>query len=206
MRARLPWEAVPGRHASQGLLTRLWGVARVIRTFTAPERVVIGTVGMPGDRTFYLQADDATSRVWIRMEKQQVATLAEQMQRIVSTLVERGLSLDRPSDRDDRPLDTPIDEDFAAVAVGLGWDEDKERIIIELHALGDAEPADFGDDSNEGADTVRVWFSLGEAHAFSNRALAVVAAGRPVCPLCQLPLESSGHICPRANGYRRLVA
>jgi uncharacterized repeat protein (TIGR03847 family) len=181
-------------------------VARVIRTFSAPQRVVIGTVGLPGERTFYLQADDESSRVWIRMEKQQVATLAEQMQRFVVTLVERGMSLESPIARDEGPLDTPIDEDFAAVAVGLGWDEDKEKVIIELHALGDEEPADFGDDTDEGADTVRVWFSLGEAEAFAARALSVVAAGRPECPLCQLPLEATGHICPRANGYRRLLS
>lgn len=178
-------------------------MTRVIRTISSPQRVVIGTVGLPGERTFYLQADDAQSRVWIRVEKQQVATLAEQMQRITATLAEGGLGTQAMFPRDDRPLDTPIDEEFVAAAIGLGWDEDDQRIIIELHALGDADPAEFGDDDDAAADTVRIWLTLPEAEAFAERALAVVAAGRPGCPLCQLPLEPTGHICPRANGYRR---
>ncbi|MCB1239503.1 MAG: DUF3090 family protein, partial [Tetrasphaera sp.] len=35
------------------------------------------------------------------------------------------------------------------------------------------------------------------------RAGALVAAGRPPCPFCGQALDPSGHICPRANGYRR---
>ena len=178
-------------------------MSRVIRTFADPQRVVVGTVGLPGERTFYLQADEGSSRVWVRVEKQQVATLAEQIQRIVATLIERGLSVPPSEVRDDRALDTPIDEDFTAAAIGLGWDDEAGRVIIELHALGEAEPADFGDDDPEGADTVRILLTLSQAHGFAERALAVVAAGRPTCPLCQLPLEPAGHICPRANGYRR---
>lgn len=178
-------------------------MSRVIRTFTSPLRVVVGTVGLPGERTFYLQADDAQSRVWIRVEKQQVATLAEQMQRIAGTLTEGALGVQAQIPRDDGPLDTPIEEEFVAAAIGLGWNEDDQRVIIELHALGDAEPADFADDDDAAADTVRIWLTLPETEAFAERALAVVAAGRPTCPLCQLPLEPAGHICPRANGYRR---
>jgi uncharacterized repeat protein (TIGR03847 family) len=41
------------------------------------------------------------------------------------------------------------------------------------------------------------------ARAFIARALRVVAAGRPPCPLCSLPLDPEGHICPRQNGHRR---
>lgn len=176
---------------------------RSIRTFSSPSRVIVGTVGLPGERTFYLQADEGSARVWIRVEKQQVATLAEQIQRIAATLIEQGAVDASVSDRDHRPLDTPVEEDFVAAAIGLGWDEASARVIIELHALGDDEPADFADDDPEAADTVRLMLTVPDARAFAERTLAVVAAGRPVCPLCQLPLEPSGHICPRANGYRR---
>ena len=42
-----------------------------------------------------------------------------------------------------------------------------------------------------------------QARAFAKRALDVVNAGRPPCPLCSLPLDPEGHVCPRQNGYRR---
>lgn len=178
-------------------------MARLIRNFDSPRRAVVGTVGLPGERTFYVQADDGDDRVWIRVEKQQIATLAEQMKRMCSTLIDRGFDSEAPPVRDDRPLDTPVEEEFAAVAIGLGWDEETERIVIELHALGEQEPADFADDDEDAADTIRIRFAVRQAEAFADRAIAVVAAGRPVCPFCQSPLEPSGHICPRANGYRR---
>ncbi|HEY5033265.1 MAG TPA: DUF3090 family protein, partial [Actinomycetes bacterium] len=41
------------------------------------------------------------------------------------------------------------------------------------------------------------------ARAFAQRAAAVVGAGRPPCPFCGLPLDPTGHLCPRQNGYRR---
>ncbi len=178
-------------------------MSRDIRIFSTPQRVVVGTVGLPGERIFYLQVDQDQSRVWIRVEKQQVATLAEQMQRIVATLMDQGIDVPPMSTRDDRPLDTPIEEDFIASAIGLGWDEDNERVVVELHALGESEPADFGDDDPDAADTVRIELTLPQTASFAERTQAVVAAGRPTCPLCQLPLEPTGHICPRANGYRR---
>jgi uncharacterized repeat protein (TIGR03847 family) len=42
-----------------------------------------------------------------------------------------------------------------------------------------------------------------QARAFARRCARVVSAGRPACPFCGQPLDPTGHICPRANGYRR---
>ncbi len=41
------------------------------------------------------------------------------------------------------------------------------------------------------------------ARAFCKRAQAVVAAGRPPCQFCGGPMDPAGHLCPRANGFRR---
>jgi glutamate synthase domain-containing protein 1 len=41
-----------------------------------------------------------------------------------------------------------------------------------------------------------------QARAFVLHALAVVAEGRPLCQLCGLPIDPSGHICPASNGHR----
>jgi uncharacterized repeat protein (TIGR03847 family) len=58
-------------------------------------------------------------------------------------------------------------------------------------------------DADEGPDAVRVRITAEAARAFVVRAQRVVAAGRPPCPLCSLPLDPEGHICPRQNGHRR---
>ena len=51
--------------------------------------------------------------------------------------------------------------------------------------------------------TLRVVLDPPAARAFARRCGAVVSAGRPSCPFCGQPLDPTGHICPRANGYRR---
>ena len=75
---------------------------------------------------------------------------------------------------------------------------------MEAHAAGEDE-TDVPDLESDaaGPDTVRIRLTAEAARAFVARAVAVVAAGRPPCPFCHLPLDPSGHICPRANGYRR---
>ena len=45
--------------------------------------------------------------------------------------------------------------------------------------------------------------SLGSAQSFVNRSKAVVNAGRLPCPFCSIPIDPRGHLCPRANGYKR---
>ncbi len=111
---------------------------------------------------------------------------------------------------DDAPLDTPIEEEFRVGTMSLAWDGDTGRVAIECYQARDeeaAEPTDEEDladaDPQAVGSVLRVWLSGQAARAFVRRALAVVAAGRPPCPFCGNPLDATGHVCPRANGYRR---
>lgn len=165
-----------------------------------PDRCVIGTVGQPGQRTFFLQVRSGSRVNAVVLEKEQASLLAD---RLLALLAD----VEAPpgqSPRDDAPLDTPIEEDFRVSSLGLGWNSQTDRIIVEAHADTDSEVdvPDLEDDS-EGPDTLRIRMSAADARAFAARAQAVVAAGRPPCPFCELPLDPAGHICPRANGYRR---
>ena len=63
------------------------------------------------------------------------------------------------------------------------------------------EDEEISDDDPDGPDLVRVRLTPLRVRAFVERALRVVAAGRPPCPLCGRPLDPGGHICPRKNGY-----
>jgi len=212
-----------------------------------PERFVAGTVGLPGQRTFYLQARDGTRVTSVTLEKQQVAVLAQRLDELLDTIMRRSagaapIPAVAPTVAVDmEQLDGPVEEQFRVGTMGLGWDDDAEHVVIEAYAVSEAETdvdtdesglvdedevdpvallaevvAELGDDPegieaddeldvevDESADVLRVMLSGTAARAFAQRAHSVVAAGRPACPFCTLPLDPEGHICPRQNGYRR---
>ena len=175
-------------------------MARRIHSFDQPRRFVAGTVGMPGERTFYLQAVDGSSITSVALEKAQVALLADRLEELLD---EAGVG-DALAPDDNEPLDVPIEEEFRVGSLALGWEPVRQQVVVEAHALSDEiEAADLGDDDPDAPDTLRVLIDAPRTRAFIRRARALVAAGRPPCPFCLQPLDPAGHICPRANGYRR---
>jgi uncharacterized repeat protein (TIGR03847 family) len=183
-------------------------VPRQVHLFERPSRFVAGTVGQPGDRTFYLQASDETGRtVSVALEKTQVQVLADRMNELLDEVADRADTIIPPDAEPDdlEPLTAPVDEEFRVAAMGLAWDGSAEAVVVEAVAAGE-EPIDeeaILSDSEEGPDALRVTITPMAARAFVARARRVVAAGRPPCPLCSLPLDPAGHVCPRQNGYRR---
>lgn len=178
---------------------------RQVHLFDPPERFVAGTVGLPGERTFFLQACGGGRTVSVALEKVQVRVLAERLDDLLDT-VQRAGGPAEPAVEDNEPLETPVEEEFRVGNMGLAWDGDAELCVVEaLAQVGDDAPPDVEplDDAPEGPDALRVRISAGVARGFVQRALRVVAAGRPPCPLCGLPLDTEGHVCPRQNGHRR---
>lgn len=185
-------------------------MSRQVFDYAQPDRFVVGTVGMPGERTFFLQARQGSAITSVALEKTQVTVLAERVDQLLDEATSRPRGEEIPATAsealaDSAPLDAPIVEEFRVGAMALGWDEAKALVVIEAHAVAeeDMEIPDLGDDEAQGPDTLRVWITAPYARAFAERARVVVAAGRPPCPFCSQPLDADGHICPRANGYRR---
>lgn len=184
-------------------------MSRTVFDYDRPARFVVGTVGMPGERTFYLQARAGSEVTSVALEKAQAAALAERIDELlnqVATSTDAVIPATAPAELvDSAPLDVPLVEEFRVGAMALGWDESSSRVVIEAYAVAeeDAEVPELGDDEAPGPDTLRVWMTAPYARAFATRARQVVAAGRPECPFCNGPLDPSGHICPRANGFRR---
>ena len=196
----MPWWAV-------GL-----AMPRRILEFRLPERFVVGTVGMPGERTFFLQARSADQVVTVAFEKQQALVLAERIDQLLDEVTGSRAPADSIPAKapvelaDNAPLDVPLEEEFRVGAMALGWDEANNLVVIEAHAVSeveDFEPPELADDDADGPDTLRVWLSAPYARAFAERTRSVVSSGRPSCPFCQQPLDPLGHLCPRANGYKR---
>jgi uncharacterized repeat protein (TIGR03847 family) len=195
-----------------------------VHAFEPPERFVAGTVGEPGDRTFFLQARGGGRVISVALEKVQVQLLAEKLEELL-TEAGRRFGVDMPDVpvlplHDNEPLDVPVDEEFRVGTLGLAFDVDTTTVVIEAIEAGegDAEvdlgvedddedpPVDDDDDDDEpddDLDRLRVRLTPEATRAFIDRARRVVAAGRPPCPLCGQPLDPAGHLCPRHNGYHR---
>lgn len=188
-------------------------MARVVHSYDDPDRFVAGTVGEPGARTFFLQARAGTRLTSVACEKEQVMALAERLDVMLDEVARR---FDRepsaPGKDDTDPLDQPIEEEFRAGTMTLAWEADVERVVIEVFAVVAGEQAELEEsdpvaaalESDEGEVFV-VRISEEQARSFARRAVALVASGRPSCPFCGRPIDPEGHICPRANGYRRHV-
>ncbi|MFG2090041.1 MULTISPECIES: DUF3090 domain-containing protein [unclassified Spirillospora] len=176
-------------------------------SYDPPERFVAGAVGRPGDRAFFLQARSGRRVTSVGLEKFQVTLLAERLEELLDEVLRRTggeatVPAVTPSElQDDGPLDQPVEEEFKVGTMALAWDPDDEQVVIEAQEVTEAEEdAEVGEEDPAIA-VLRVRISAAQARAFAERALKVVAAGRPPCPLCGLPLDTEGHVCPRQNGY-----
>ena len=183
---------------------------RQVFLFDPPNRFVAGTVGQPGDRTVYLQASGAGRTVSVALEKAQVAVLAERLEELLEEVRRRGAgqvpAVATGELEDTAPLDAPVEEEFRVGTMGLAWDGESSKVVVEALAPPDGEDQEEVEplsEAEEGPDALRVLLTATMARAFIQRAQRVVAAGRPPCPLCALPLDAEGHICPRQNGHRR---
>jgi uncharacterized repeat protein (TIGR03847 family) len=162
--------------------------------FDEVDSFTVGTVGQPGARVFYLQVRRGATRVNIRCEKQQAAAIAQYMRRVLNDL----------PDPTEKPmpaameLAVPIDDSFLLGSVGLGYDRANDRVLVQLDEVGELD--DEGEPiESEDRGHLRAFITLSQAAAFCEHTDTVVAAGRPPCRWCSLPIDPAGHACPRMN-------
>jgi len=165
--------------------------------FTKPDRFVAGTVGEPGERAFYLQVR-ANSRLFsVAVEKAQVQAISSRLEVMIAEIRKANpLMFVEKFPIDDAQLASPIDAEFQIGAMSLAWDDESKLISVELFELED-------DEEDAEGEVVVINISIAMAAAFCQRSKAVVNAGRLPCPFCGIPIDPRGHLCPRANGYRR---
>jgi uncharacterized repeat protein (TIGR03847 family) len=181
----------------------------VVHSFDPPERFVVGTVGAPGQRTFFLQARAGARLTSVALEKQQVQILAREVDELLDKLIQVGdteatVPAVTPVDLTDaNPLEGPIEEEFRAGTITLSWDATDERIVIEVFPVVELDPDAEEGEEPEPEEMFLVRLPAAQARAFCSRAESVVEAGREPCPFCGGPMDPGGHLCPRANGFRR---
>jgi uncharacterized repeat protein (TIGR03847 family) len=164
--------------------------------FDAPDLCTVGVIGEVGQRLFLFYCRQGLNETTVKVEKQQVAVLASYLGRIVRELGRPG---HLPDD-----LDFYGSEEFEWVVgtIGVSYDEDLDRIVIVLEEIGVEDEEEEEEEDDETGRVLRVALSREQAGGFAIHATTLVEAGRPPCPLCALPLDPAGHICPRTNGHR----
>ncbi|WP_218221579.1 DUF3090 domain-containing protein [Nesterenkonia sp. Act20] len=180
-----------------------------VHEFDWPDRAVVGTIGPPGARTFYLQVRAGARVVSVALEKQQSAQLAEKIDEILDHLITvEGNPFSVPTGTPPELVDNdelePVQEDFRTGVMSLGWDPTTAQVVIEAHPLmeGDVDEDNESPDEDSAQETemLLVRIPVGTARAFAKRTLEVVGAGRPACPLCGYPMDADGHTCTLPEG------
>ncbi len=170
-------------------------MAELTYDFNPVSHITVETIGPPGQRTFFLQASQGLTLLTMIMEKEQAAALASAIDQLLEQLGEK--EADEPEEQVDLTLHEPIDPEFRIGQMGLGYEENHEQVVVIVEELLPEEEAEIRSPM-----TARFWMSKAQARALSRHAAEVVAAGRPICPLCGEPIDPTGHFCPRSNGHQ----
>ena len=168
-----------------------------------------GAVGEPGARAFYVQARTAATQLTVLVEKEQVALLATEAVAFLDRIAD-----EYPEDPAILPADVaelrePTVPLFRARLIGLGFDPERQLVLLELRERSTDDDEDDDDESLAGLDddaddeeagyVARIYATRPQVRAMAARGAAVVEAGRPPCPLCGMPMDPAGHRCPRWN-------
>jgi len=175
-------------------------MSKKMTDFNPVSRITIGAVGPPGKRVFLLQAGlDTAATVTLKIEKEQARILASSTIELLEELDQKYPTsyskLDQPLSAD-LMLHEPMEPEFVVGQIGLGYDQEQDMIVLVVQEI---QLEEF----NEPA-TARFWASRAQMKALSDHTLDIVEQGRPICPLCEAPMDPDGHFCPKTNGYEKV--
>lgn len=170
-----------------------------IRKLDPLESFIVGTIGQPGEREFYLQAKFHGGIHSFAIDKGQVSALADRMAMLIGELKAADYRFENVIAV---PLEVPLIPEFQIGVIGIVWLGESEQVSLDIQEITDGDN-DLVPEDEAGPALFRLLMSPDIANAFVNQARKVVSAGRAPCPFCGLPINREGHLCPRANGYRR---
>src|SRR3990170_1557004 len=157
------------------------------------DHITADAIGSPGQRVFYLQAYQDQRTVTILIEKAQLQSLAIGVEQFLSQINQQNPDLEEATgefSEEHMRIHPPVDPLFRAGEIGLGYDKDRDRVVIFVKELlaEDADP--------ESAASVRFWCSREQIRKMARWGAEVISHGRPICPQCGQPMEAEGHFCP----------
>lgn len=177
------------------------------RSFELPEAdwATVGAIGQPGQRTFYLQVRQEDQLLTLKLEKQQVAALAQFLGEILSDLP----TVEEPAGGSAEALIEPVMAEWPVGTLQLAYDSVADRIVILAEEIGEEDEEGIEDPDLEDRvvpapdrAAARIGLSRPQAALIIRVGTDLVNAGRPTCALCGRPIDPEGHACPRTNGHR----
>ena len=93
-------------------------------------------------------------------------------------------------------LKEPFEPTFAVGQIGLGYEKSQDLVVLVIQEVQFEGKTDLA--------TARFWASRSQMEALSEHTLDVVEQGRPICPLCNSPMDPDGHFCPKSNGHDKV--
>jgi len=157
-----------------------------------------GAVGQPGQRAFYIQARTEHTQLTVLVEKEQVDLLSTEAVAFLDKIADKYPELPFDLPQTQSTLREPTVPLFRARLIGLGFDPERELVLIELRERSEEEEEVADDEDDEGY-VARIYATRAQVRAMAARGAEAVAGGRPPCPLCEQPMDPSGHRCPRWN-------
>jgi len=165
--------------------------------FEAVDFITIDTIGAPGDRVFHLQAAEYERLFTVIIEKEQADALAEGIGSILADIREQfDLVTTEPTKLPDMALREPIIPMFRVGQIGLGYDNEHDRLVLMLSELQ-------SEDTSDEQRIARLKLSRDQIIRLALHTHKVVAGGRPLCGNCGRPIDPDGHFCPKSNGHKR---
>jgi len=165
-----------------------------------------GAVGEPGQRAFYIQARTEDSQLTVLVEKEQIALLAREAVAFLDRIADDFPEIPIAVPDAEAQLREPTVPLFRARLIGLGFDVERELVLIELRERPADEDddeleadAELGDAEDEVGYVARIYATRAQVRAMAARGTDAVSGGRPPCPLCDQPMDPAGHHCPRWN-------
>jgi len=154
--------------------------------------LTVGTLGPKGEREFFLQARAEGQLVSLKVEKQQVAALADYLDQVLDDLPEAEGHLG--AQPEDLGLREPVISAFTVGSLGIAYAQDIDRLIVMAEAIPET------DDEEEEVAQARFSLSRPQVFGLIERARDLVASGRPPCTYCGRPLEPRNREwCPCLN-------
>jgi uncharacterized repeat protein (TIGR03847 family) len=175
------------------------------------DKITAGAVGEPGERSFFVQARAGERLITVAVEKEQVELLGTSILEILATV---GRETGEGPQEEELELEAPIEPLWRAGRLSIGYQEDRDLLLLELEELVD-DPAGEDAEADEGAGPradapeparVRIWATREQMFALARHGAAVAARGRPRCRFCGNPIDPEGHMCPAMNGHREAAA
>jgi len=156
--------------------------------------------GEPGRRSFFLQARDQSDTLSFEVEKQQVSLLAEKLTEMMLLVDAADPVAENHAARDPALAAVWTEPEFRVGSIGLGYDQDEDVLSLVLESFVPEDPPETEDPAEEPA-SVTLYLRRDQVRAFILHANGIVSEGRPLCPLCGLPIDPAGHLCPASNGH-----